>query len=234
MVPPPPSPLRSSTQIGHTTPSPLCDDVIAMDLLSVNYNISPSRPWRLVRQRPWGLRSKITQCPSRVRRHSLEPVDFLKRSAQPDPRDAGSQLAQYFVLGTGHLIERVSMPYSMKPPMTTTRATPFKAFAPFMVGVLFLCHIMGILCLMVPSTAMGAPSLQNPPSTQSMMAADLPCADAIHSSGERTGTPDTSTFTSPTLLAPPVVVCSTSSATLLPTLQKTGPPLFTLLSTFRI
>ena len=105
--------------------------------------------------------------------------------------------------------------------------------SPGMVGVLFVCHILGTLCLMVPPSVMAGPTIQAP-HVEHVMPGDRRCSDLVTPSTERMSSGVVLAFDSTVI--PPVVVSQGSipCADLICSPPKTGVPLYTLLCTFRI
>ncbi len=105
--------------------------------------------------------------------------------------------------------------------------------SPGMVGVLFVCHILGTLCLMVPPSVMAGPTIQAP-HVEHVMPGDRRCSDLVTPSAERMNSVVVLAIDSTVI--PPVVVSQGSipCADLIWSPPKTGVPLYTLLCTFRI
>ena len=105
--------------------------------------------------------------------------------------------------------------------------------SPGMVGVLFLCHVLGTLCLMVPPSVTAAPTIQNL-HVEHVMAGDRRCSDLVTSSAERMDTAVALAIAPTLTLSAVIFQVGMPCDDLIWGPQKMGVPLYTLLSTFRI
>lgn len=101
-------------------------------------------------------------------------------------------------------------------------------------GAVLLCHVMGALCVMVPSPAMAETVAVGPPPVHAHMTADHGCWQYVPSSGERLdGGPAPALLSSQAIIRIPGssdcrgILCSAE-------LRSAGTPIHAFLSTFRI
>lgn len=105
------------------------------------------------------------------------------------------------------------------------------------VAALFLCQVVGSLCLMVPPVMVTSLTIHDAHAGHMMMADTRMCQDSVPSSSEPQGAPDASAHSLLECLHSAVnVQPSTFSTHLIATTPSSAsdPPLYTRLSTFRI